>query len=203
MRARKRFVLGITGGIATGKSVVLAELVRLGAAGISADDLAHKCLLPNRLAYKRIVAHFGRQILDSSGRVNRRKLGSIVFAEPKERRWLECQVHPSVIQALKSFIRSKTGLLAVDIPLLYEAKLESLVDKVLVVWSKEADQVSRLVKRNRFTRDEARQRIRAQMPLSRKRKKADYVLENVSSLSSLRQKTRALYKTLRFFLDNK
>jgi dephospho-CoA kinase len=181
-------VLGVTGGIASGKTTVMRLLARRGIPTISSDDLAHACMRPGRPAYRAILRHFGGKILDRNDQINRRKLGEIVFAHPKKRKALEKIVHPCVIKGLKDFIgRHHKGVVALDIPLLFEARLTRLVDKTVVVYSTLAQQISRLRRRTGLSRPQALARIRAQMPLSRKRQKADHVLQNTGTLAHLRR----------------
>jgi dephospho-CoA kinase len=183
-----RKIIGITGGIATGKTAVLKILKQRGLPVISSDELAHAALR-NRAIRQRVVRHFGT--------ADRQALGRIVFARPAERQWLERQIHPWVIRGLKSFIRKHRGLIALDIPLLFEARLDNLVDAVVVVSASQASQLSRLQRRNQLDRAAALKRIRAQWPLSRKIKRADYVLANSGSLASLRKRVGALLVQLK------
>jgi dephospho-CoA kinase len=193
----KRLIIGVTGGIATGKTTVLAELKRLGIPTIASDQLAHACLRRGHPVYRRVVQRYGRGILRSNGSVCREDLGKIVFAKPTERKWLERQIHPCVIQVLKSFIRNQRGIIALDIPLLFEAHLENLVDAILVVGASPRSQIKRLSRRNGLSLPEAQQRLRAQLPLSYKRKRADYYLSNEGTLSSLRKALRGVVDRIR------
>ncbi|OGR89219.1 MAG: dephospho-CoA kinase [Elusimicrobia bacterium RIFCSPLOWO2_01_FULL_59_12] len=189
---KRRFVIGLTGGIATGKTTVLKEFARAGIPTLSSDALAHACLRPGHPVYRRVVRRFGRKILRDQGRICRRHLGRIVFAKPAERTWLERQIHPAVIRQLKSFIRKHRGLVALDIPLLFEARLGSLVDATLVVGSSRRSQIARMKRRDRLSDKDARQRIRSQLPLGLKMKRADYTLRNDGSRAALRSGVRAL-----------
>jgi dephospho-CoA kinase len=194
-RRINRWVIGVTGGIASGKSTVMRLLARRGVATISSDDLAHQCLLPHRPSYKKIVKHFGAGILSRKRQIDRARLGRIVFSKPQERRWLERQIHPYVIKELKTFTKRHRGLIALDIPLLFEKRLERLVDQTLVVSCSQNDQIKRLKRRNGLSSKEARLRIRAQMPLTIKRRRADYVLKNNGNRAALaRQVVRLLRK---------
>jgi dephospho-CoA kinase len=187
-----RIVLGITGGIATGKSAVLQEFKSRGIPTLSSDELAHQCLKKGHPAYFKVLRRFGRAILGSRLEIDRKRLGAIIFSKPAERKWLERQIHPWVIRRLRSFIRKKRGVVALDIPLLYEAKLEGLVDAVVVVWCPEKLQLARLEKRDGLSTEEALRRIRAQLPLSLKKKRADYVITNDQTLLTLRRQVDAL-----------
>jgi dephospho-CoA kinase len=193
----KHLVIGITGGIATGKSSVLRELARRGIPTVSSDSLAHACLLRGHPCYRRVVAHFGRDILKSDRQIDRRRLGAIVFSKSKERKWLEKQIHPHVVRGLRLFIRKHPGMSALDIPLLFEARLEKLVDRVVVVWSSKTAQLARMQRRDKLPKAAALQRMRAQMPLSTKKKRADFVLANRGSLKDLGRQVGRLLDQLR------
>ena len=186
----QRVVLGITGGVATGKSMVLSLLAQKGIPTLSADDLAHACIRKGRPAYRTILRSFGSAILDQQNEINRKALGKIVFSDAKARRRLEEIVHPCVLKAFQHFISGKKGIVAVDIPLLYEAGYERFIDTVIVVYSTRAQQVERLRRRNGLGRRDALQRIAAQMPLSVKCRRADVVIDNTGSLAHLRQQIR-------------
>lgn len=196
-RAGRSLVLDITGGIACGKSSVLRHLSRCGAATISADTLAHSCINKGTPAYRKIVRHFGAAVLTARKDIDRSKLGEIVFTKRNERVWLERVVHPCVVAALKRFIRRHHGVLALDIPLLYEAGLRDLVDVVVVVSSTRQQQLKRLMSRSFLTRRQALLRIRSQLPLSFKRRAADYVIDNTRDRESLAQEVRKFWTALK------
>jgi dephospho-CoA kinase len=185
---KKRLVLGITGGIASGKSTAMRILAGRGIPGISSDDLAHACIRRGRPAYRAILRRFGRAVLLPNGQINRRKLGEIVFANPKERKALEKMVHPCVIKGLKNFIeRHHKGVVALDIPLLFESGLKHLVNKMVVVYCTRSQQMVRLRRRTGLSRDQALARLRAQMPLNQKCRKADWIWNNTRSTAHLRK----------------
>jgi dephospho-CoA kinase len=179
------FVLGVTGGIASGKSTVMKLLARQGIATISSDELAHRCLRKGTKVYRAIWKRFGNDVLDKNGKVIRRKLGEIVFSNPVKRKALERIVHPCVIKGLKQFMQSHRGIVALDIPLLFEAKLSRLVDKSVVVYCRPNQQLMRIRRRDRLSRREAVARMKAQMPLAKKRERADFVISNTSRISAL------------------
>lgn len=193
----RRLVIGITGSIATGKSTVLREFARYGIPTLSSDELAHRCLEPRHPCCRRVVQHFGCSILRPNKAINRRTLGGIVFTHPKERQWLERLIHPWVIKALKRFIQKHSGPVALDIPLLFEAHLEAMIDVIVLVDSCQKLQVNRLMSRNDFSKQEALRRIRSQWPLRVKRRRADYVLRNNDTLSNLRQQVQTLLAGIR------
>jgi len=187
---KKRLIIGVTGGIATGKSTVMDLLAQQGIRGISSDALAHQAIRKGTPAFKKIVRAFGRNILGSDGQIDRQKLAAVVFPKPNARKRLERIVHPEVVRGLKAFVRKHPGVLALDIPLLFEARLQKLVDHIVVVAAPQKQQMSRLLKRNRYTRAQALERIRAQWPQYRKMKAADTVFWNAGTLARLKKQVR-------------
>ena len=195
----KRRVIGLTGGIATGKSTVLELFRQKGIPVLSADVLARDCVAPGKPAYRAVLRHFWFRVSPSrTERLDRKKLGRLICSniKPSAVR-LEKIIHPCVIRAQESFYPSTfRGLMVLDIPLLYEAKLENLVDEVVVVYATQAQQIARLMARNELSRAEALQRIRAQWPLREKCRRADYILRNNGSLKQLQHALFLYLKTL-------
>ena len=195
---KKRVVLGLTGGIATGKSTVLKIFRKLGARVVDSDILARKAVRPGKPAFRKILQCFGREVLKRDGTLDRKKLGAIVFKDSEKRRLLEGMIHPEVVRDIKKEIsRFKQGLFVADVPLLFEAGLERLFDKTALVWASKDIQMKRLMKRNRLARKEALQRVSAQWPLSRKKGFPDYLLDNSREIERTRRQIRDFY--LRFF----
>lgn len=192
----KRFILGVTGGIASGKSVVLSLLARKRIPVVSSDALAHQCIRKGQPPYRAIVRAFGRSILDRKGEIDRRILGKLAFSSPVSRKRLERLVHPCVIRALRRFAKRRRGLIAMDIPLLFEVGLESLVDFKVVVSSTRNQQLRRMVARDKLSRFEALGRLKAQWPLRRKRALADYVISNTRDKRYLRRQVEQLLDKL-------
>ena len=191
---QKALVIGLTGGIATGKSEVLKVFKEMGSTVVSSDELAHQCMKRGQPAYQKIIRQFGPGLVDRHQEINRQALGKIVFASPSSRRRLEKIIHPYVIKNLQRHRSQNSGLLVLDIPLLFEAKLEKLVDRIIVVYAGVTQQIERLVRYRKLTRKEALQRIHAQWPLPIKCLKADYVLDNTTTLAELMLRTRHLLK---------
>jgi dephospho-CoA kinase len=192
-----KVIIGVTGGIASGKTTVMRFLAKRGIPIVSADELAHHCILRGNPAYKAILRHFGEAILDMGGQISRQKLGRIVFANSAQRRHLEKIVHPYVAKALRRFIQSHHGTMALDIPLLFEAGYATWMDEIWVVYCSQAEQIRRLMRRNGFTRQRALQRIAAQIPLPVKKRHADIVIQNTGTLPMLeRQVLSALKNSL-------
>jgi dephospho-CoA kinase len=175
-------VIGLTGGIASGKSTVSAMFAEMGVTVIDADIEARLAVEKGEEAYENIVHTFGNEIVDDNGMIDRQKLGSIIFNDKEKRNLLNSIVHPAVRErmALKRQLAEDAGekLIVMDIPLLFESKLTSLVEKVILVYVGEETQISRLMKRNGYNEEEALSRIHSQMPLKDKVKLADAVIDN-------------------------
>lgn len=182
-------VLGITGGIATGKSTVADYLAQSHAVPIlDADVLARAAVVPGSELLQRIQVHFGDGFLDEQGELRRKALAEVIFKAPQERKWLEAQIHPIVRQQLitqaQALLENYDRIVMV-IPLLFEAEMTDLVDQIWVVCLEPELQLRRLMARNHLTLDQAQARIRSQMPLSEKIKRADCVLQNHGTRADL------------------
>ncbi len=187
--------IGLTGGIASGKSTVGKYLQdRYGIPVLSADRYAHYVL--ENVISELVIDRFGSQILQD-GTIDRKALGQIVFSQPEERAWLESKIHPIVKELLrrdlKEYSKQKVVL---EIPLLFEAKMTDLVDQVWVVSCSEQKMIERLQKRNQLTIKECHDRIKAQMPIQEKCKLADVILENEGTLAELYQQVDRVYQSL-------
>jgi len=179
-------VIGITGGIATGKSTVTNMVRNLGFTVIDADIASREVVLPGEDAYLQIVETFGQDILLPSGEIDRAKLGSIVFHHEEKRKLLNSIVHPAVRRKMKedqekAFSRGEQ-VVFLDIPLLFESKLTYMVDRVIIVYVDEDTQLERLMKRNGLSMEEARARMNAQMPIEEKKGLADAIIDNRGDL---------------------
>lgn len=195
-------ILGITGGIATGKSAVTQMLASLGAPTVSADALARSLLAPDAPTTRAVLADFPLAAAPMSpAAIDRAALGRLVFTDPAARLRLEAITHPAIIAALRAQFnlwrpqsdpRSGAG----EIPLLFEAGLEELVDKIIVVACTETTQIARLKARDGWEEDEARQRIAAQWPLAEKIARADAVIRTDGELDETRRQVAALWDSL-------
>ena len=173
--------IGLTGGIASGKSSVGRFLEQQGIAVLDADLYAHEALAPGTPATRAVLERYGAKIQSALSKgLDRAALGSIVFSDPQERTWLEAQLHPLVRQRFDQELQTHVGerVVALMIPLLFEAGLESLCSEVWVVHCSPTQQKQRLMTRNRLSPEEAKQRIRAQWPMDRKTELADHVVNN-------------------------
>jgi dephospho-CoA kinase len=189
-------VLGLTGGIGSGKSVVAQMFARLGAVVIDADQLAREVVEPGQPALREIATTFGPDVLLPDGRLDRPKLAGIIFADPAERAKLDAITHPRIRARMDEEIkarRSGPGILIVDIPLLYENDRTHSVERVIVVWVDPQTQLRRIRQRDGLSADAARQRIAAQMPLEAKRARADHVIDNSGTREDTRRQVEAIY----------
>jgi dephospho-CoA kinase len=190
-------VLGLTGGIGSGKSTVLALFRRHGARTVDADRLVRETTAPRGEAFRRVVGLFGGDILSPSGQLDKTAVARKIFREPALRRRLEKIVHPIVIRRLKAEIRkTKRGILVMDVPLLYEVGLDRLADAVVCVWAPMDARLRRLRRKGRFFEADIRRRIKAQMPLERKCRRADFVVDNGGSLAHTRRQVAELWQGL-------
>ncbi|MBI3355233.1 MAG: dephospho-CoA kinase [Nitrospirae bacterium] len=183
-------LVGLTGGIATGKSTVAKMFQRCGAVVIGADALAREVVEPGKPAWREIVKTFGKTVLNPNRTLNRHALGAIVFGNRVKLRQLERIIHPLVARQQAKLTRraarkDPNAVVIYDVPLLFEAGVDKRVDKIIVVTADRETQIARLKKRNGLTRGEAIHRIRAQMPLARKKRLADYELDGASPLIKL------------------
>lgn len=198
-------VIGLTGGIASGKSTVARILKSLGATVVDADELAHFVLRPGEEAMEEVRASFP-EAFGEIGDLDRGRLARIVFEDPERREILNAIVHPRVRALMRRAVAEAASrgekAIVLDVPLLIEGGLYRQVDEVWVVVVDEETQIARLMERNGLGRDEALLRIRAQMPLERKRDFADVVIENEASLDDLRQKVRRLWREALGRADN-
>lgn len=194
-------LVGLTGGIATGKSTVARMFRRCGAVVIDADELAREVVQPGKPAWRAIVKAFGRTVLKPDGTLNRHALGHIAFGNRTNLRRLERIVHPRVAReqarlTRQAARRNPEAVVIYDVPLLFETGIDKRVDKIIVVTADRKTQVARLKTRNGLTRAEAVRRIRSQMPLMKKVRQADFVLRGTLKPAPLRQAVRALIRTL-------
>ena len=190
-------VLGLTGGIGSGKSMVAQMFARLGAVVIDADQLAREVVEPGQPALQEIAATFGSDVLLPDGRLDRPKLAGIIFADAAERAKLDAITHPRIRARMDEEIkvrRSGPGVLIADIPLLYENDRTQTVEKVIVVWVDPKTQLLRIRQRDGLSADAARQRIDAQMPLDAKRARADHVIDNSGSRDDTRRQVETIYR---------
>lgn len=195
-------VVGLTGGVATGKSTVAAMFKRCGATVIDADQLARQVVEPGKPAWRDIVRTFGSDILCPDRTLDRQALADIVFRSPRKLKRLERIIHPRVARLQSRLTKAIAGrrpdtVVIYEVPLLFEAGVDKRVDTVIVVTADRRTQVERLARRTGLSRADILRRIRSQMPLAEKRRRADHVLDGTRPLRSLRRQTARLYEQLR------
>lgn len=201
MTDRPFLLVGLTGGIATGKSTVSALLRELGAEIIDADLLAREVVEPGEPALGEIVAEFGPGVLDAEGRLDRKALGAIVFADPERRRTLEAITHPRIRDRFMRRLgdlaaRGFRGVAVFDAAVMIESGNYRNMDRLVVVVTDEPTQIARLMARDGIGRDEALRKIRSQMPLADKAKLADYAVDNSGTPEATAERVRAVYQAL-------
>ena len=194
-------LVGLTGGVATGKSTVAKMLKQYGAVVIDADQLARDVVKPGKPAWRAIVTLFGKTVLNPDRSLDRQTLGSIVFCNRTKRRQLERIIHPRVAREQHRLVRriakrKPHAVVIYEVPLLFEAGVDRRVDEIIVVTADRETQIVRLTKRNSLSRAEALRRIRSQMPLAKKIQQADHVLNGTLPRPSLRKQVGQLFKSL-------
>ncbi|OIP29137.1 MAG: dephospho-CoA kinase [Deltaproteobacteria bacterium CG2_30_43_15] len=190
-------IIGVTGGIASGKSTVTKFFIDLGAYLIDWDVLGHEVMLPQKRAWKGVVDYFGTEILNEDLSINRQILGQLVFNKPEKLQRLNQIVHPEIFKEDKRLvekIRSEdpNAIIIKDVPLLTAEIKQTLVDKAVVVYATEENQIRRLKDRG-FTVEEARRRIGAHVSIDEKMKFADFVIYNDGSIEETRRQVEKIY----------
>lgn len=197
-------LLGVTGGIASGKSTVALMLQEVGAPIIDFDVLAREVVEPGMPALKKIVDYFGGEVLLADGYLDRKRLSEIIFRDPDKRRILEAITHPPImdeyLRHIDAIARKEPGaIIQAIIPLLYEVNLQDLVHKILVVHIPREIQIARLIRRDGIGREEALNILNAQLSIDKKALRADFVIHNEDSLYATRKQVEELWETLRGF----
>jgi len=199
-------VIGITGGIASGKSTVSRMLSELGAVVIDADKVGHEAFRPHTEAWRKVVAAFGKGIMGQNDEIDHSKLAQLVFNDPKALKRLNRIMHPLmheiVRQKIEALRNQGVEVVVLEATLLIEARWTDLVDQVWVTITSEAAVVNRLVSQKGFTEEQARARIKSQTPIAQRAKNADVVIENDSDMNTLRKKVEGLWLRLRSRKDN-
>jgi dephospho-CoA kinase len=199
--SRPFLLVGLTGGIATGKSTVADVFRRLGAVVIDADQLAREVVAPGEPALAEIVREFGPDVLRPDGALDRQRLGAVVFGDAERRRRLEAITHPAIrarfaarLQALAD--EGFDGLVLFDAPVMIETGGHRMMDRLVVVVTDEATQLARLMARDGIGRDEALAKVRSQLPVAEKAKLADHVIDNAGDRAATEARTRAVHAAL-------
>lgn len=191
-------IIGLTGSIASGKSTVAKMLEKYRFPIVDADQVARLVVEPGEPALTEIVAAFGEGILLEDGSLNRKKLGDLIFHDPSKRAILNGIIHPAIrkemLRQRDEWLNNGAEVVIMDIPLLFESKLQHFVEKILVVSLSEEKQLERLMERNQLNEEEARARISSQLPLSVKEEGADAVIYNESTLEKTEQQLNYILK---------
>lgn len=193
-------IIGLTGGIACGKSTVAAMLVARGAALVDADQVAREVVMPGEAALSAVVRQFGQAVLAEDGTLNRSALGQLVFGDREQLKKLEAILHPAIRERMQARLRryeaeDPARLAIADIPLLYETGQADSYPGVLVVYVPQALQLERLLARSpEMTEEQARSRIALQMDIEEKRRRADWVIDNSGTLAETEQQVAAFLR---------
>jgi dephospho-CoA kinase len=195
-------LIGLTGGIASGKSSVAKLLARLGAAIVNADVLSREVVEPGHDAWKEIVDKFGTGVLQPDQSLDRQKLRAIIFNDPEARRTLESIIHPRVRALAEERIRQHANsgyeVVVYEVPLLFEGNLQESLRPVILVACDIDTQRRRLQERDQLDAASAQKQIEAQMSLAEKRRLADYIIENDGSMDDLERQVRAVLEKIKF-----
>ncbi len=192
---------GLTGSVASGKSTAARMFEGLGARIIDADHIGHELLGSSLSAFQEIVHRFGDDILNSSGEIDRKQLGALVFSDPIKLKDLNAIVHPKIIAWVKQLAEEHAAahpkdVILVDAALIFEARIGANFRKVIVAWCRPEQQIERLMAKTGISRQAAEQRIASQMPAEEKRRRADFLIDCSGSLEQTRTQVESLFPTL-------
>jgi dephospho-CoA kinase len=194
--------IGLTGGLASGKSFVGKNLAGLGCLWIQADELGHQVLEPGGVAFDAVVQEFGRDILKQEGFIDRIKLADEVFERPERLAKLNSLVHPHVIRMEEELIaelarKQPSGLAVVEAAILFETGGHRRFDRLIVAWCTEEQQIERALRRPGATREQVLARLKRQIPLERKRRLADFVIDTSGDKDHTMEQVRNVYESLK------
>ncbi|MGD8535411.1 MAG: dephospho-CoA kinase [Candidatus Aminicenantes bacterium] len=194
-------IVALTGGIATGKSVVADILEELGCYIHRADRIAHELIEPEKPAWKKAVDHFGEKILNKDKTINRSRLGKIVFSDKKEQAFLNELIHPLVLKKKKETIKKleeegSTNIFVSEAALTIEAGFTDFFDKIIVVYCPRDIQINRLMERDRISRKEVLKKLKSQLTPEEKLKHADYIIDTSETIQSTVEQTERIYRNL-------
>lgn len=197
------YIIGLTGGIACGKSAVAETLRRYcGAVTLDIDQITHWLLEPGGALFDIYVRHFGGYVVTREGTLNRRLIGEIIFNHPDEREWINSVAHPILLNKARDFLvdcmEVGAGLVVLEVPLLFEAGWEFLFDEIWAVYTKKQTQIWRLMMRDNLTKQQAMSRINAQMPVQEICKRADVKIKNLGGYSVVRRRVLAALRGRKF-----
>lgn len=194
---KKKLILGLTGSFGSGKTAVAKIFKNYGAKIIDADRIAHYLLKPQNKIYQRILGSFGQTIIARDKTIDREKLACLVFNNKNLLEKLNQIMHPEIIRIMRREIKkSPKKVIVLDAPLLIEAGLKKWVDKLIVVKIKRKKQIERILKKSKLTRQEILKRIKSQLPLQDKVRRADFVIDNNGTLKSTKRQVREVWSKL-------
>ena len=192
------FILGLTGGIACGKSAVSFELQKLGATNLDIDEVTFELLLPYGELFGIYVQHFGGYVVGEDGFLNKRIIGEIIFNHPDERAWINSVAHPVLLNRVRDFLEQCQAagheFVVVEVPLLFEVGWEFLFDETWAVTVKPNQQIWRLMRRDKISQQQAIARVNSQMPIAEICRRADVVISNRKGRADIRQQVLAALK---------
>ncbi|WP_041607615.1 dephospho-CoA kinase [Halobacteroides halobius] len=196
--------IGLTGGIASGKSTVTKLLEELGVEVIDTDQIAHQLMEPKKEVWNKIVDNFGKEILLSSNEIDRKKLGEIIFNDIQAKKKLDQITHPAIIAELRERMREvgPDNLIVAEVPLLIEADMLDLFDRIWLVYVSREVQIERLMARGNFDHQEALTRIESQMPLDEKKQYADRIINNNGTPTELENEVKRVWKEIKEVVNN-
>jgi dephospho-CoA kinase len=193
-------IVGLTGGIASGKTTVANMFKKLGARVVDADELARKAVKQGTPAYQKIIQEFGTEFICEDGELDRKKLGNKIFTNPSDKAKLENILHPIIGKMLMDNIESEreqgTEILILDIPLLFENNMQMWIRPVILVYVDPETQLQRLKNREKISLKEAQNMIESQMPLEEKKKLADFVIDNNGDLNNTENQVKIIWQEL-------
>ncbi len=197
-KQNKKIVIGLTGSFGSGKSTVADIFVASGARRIDADKIAHSCISPGKQAYVKIIAAFGHVLVGKNKKIERPRLAGIAFSDKKKLKQLESILHPEIIKIIRKKINAiKKGVVILDAPLLLEARLRNIVDKLVVVKINRDEQLRRLLGKKCFKKQDILRRIKTKIPLRAKVRLADFIIDNNGSLGKTRKQVKRIIGKIR------
>ena len=194
-------LIGITGGIATGKSAVCEMIKKFGIPLIDFDILSRKAVEPEKPAWKDITAYFGASVLNKDKSINRQALKKIVFDNPAKLKKLESFIHPRIkkdfINLTETYFKKKPdGIIQAGVPLLIETNMTEMFDYIILVWLPFEEQIKRVIKRDKISYEQAEKIIASQMPINDKKKYANFIIDNSGSLQNTEKQVQKLITNL-------
>lgn len=194
---KRKLILGITGSFGSGKTTVAKIFASFGAKVIDADKIAHRLIRRRSLSYKKICKIFGDVILKRNKAIDRKKLAAVAFNDSRLLKKLNLIIHPEVIIMIKNKAACfKSGIIVLDVPLLIESGLNTIVDKLIVVRVKKSLQIKRVQAKNRLNKDEIFKRLSFQMPINKKAGFADFIIDNSGTINQTRRKVWKIRRLL-------